>query len=158
VGIGKTLAQLGRALAGRFAWLRLKRKYRIDRGIYVLLMCEEDGELNRQALRHIGDLVAYRKAAGVVVLTDRAQVAQAAKACLPGVIDVVQCRTATVEALLSFCELYRFGEQLLVVSLTRPYGNKAWLAVGKNGVTVEDIVCLGIFCIRTWSGSSEDHG
>ena len=59
------------AMAGRSMWLKLKREYDIDNGVYVLLMPEDDRELNEQALLHIDDLVAYRKAWGVVILTDK---------------------------------------------------------------------------------------
>lgn len=141
------------AMAGRRIWLKIKRKYDIDNGVYALLMPEDDRELNEQALRHIDDLVRHRRASGVLVLTDDEWVKEHAKSYSDSIVDVVACPAATADRLLSFYEFYRFSERLLIVSLSRPYGNKAWLSIGKNGVTVEDVVCLGIFCIRSWTGT-----
>lgn len=140
------------ALAGRRIWLKLKRKYNVDRGLYVLLMPEEDPELNEQALRHIDDLVKHRNACGVIILTDNAWVKNNAGTYSDNIIDIIPCPPEMTDRMLSFCEFYRFSERLMVVSLTRPYGNKAWRAIGLQGITVEDIVCLGIFYIRSWSG------
>ncbi len=140
------------ALTGRRIWLKIKKKYDVDRGLYVLLMPEDDPELNEQALRHIDDLVKHRKARGVIILTDNVRVKQRARIYSNNIIDIISCSPEMTDRLLTFYEFYRFSERLLVVSLTRPYGNKAWRSVGLQGITVEDIVCLGIFCIRSWSG------
>jgi hypothetical protein len=144
--------RLRSALAGRRVWLKIKKKYDVDNGVYVLLMPEKDKELNEQALRHIDDLVKHRSARGVIILTDNEWVKQYAAACSSNIIDIIACPPEMANKLLSFYELYRFSERLQVVSLDKPYGNRAWRAVGAQGVTVEDIVCLGIFYIRSWPG------
>jgi hypothetical protein len=139
------------ALSGRGMWLRLKKKYGIDDGLYVLLMPEADRELNDRALRHIDDLIAHRRADGVVILTSDAWVKENAKTYFGKISAVIDCSPKAADMLISFYEFYPFSERLLIVSLTKPYGSKAWRTVGVHGVTKEDMVCLGVFRMRGWT-------
>jgi hypothetical protein len=150
--------RLGAALSGRRIWLKLKRKYNVDNDLYVLLMPEDDRELNEQALLHIDDLIAYRRARGVVILTDREWVMENAAAFSAGILAVNAVSEKEIDAVISFFELYAFTERLLIVSLTRPYGSKLLSTVGIHGVTKEDLVCLCIFLIRDWPGAEGDDG
>lgn len=150
--------RLGAALAGRGIWLRLKRAYDVDDGVYVLLMPEDDRELNEQALRHMDDLVAYRKARGVVILTDERWILDGAASYSDNVLAVERMGAKEMDDLLSFYELYAFTEQLSVVSLTKPHGRKLGNMLGVHGVTKEDLVCLGIFLIRNWTSAKGEDG
>ncbi len=121
-------------------------------------MIEDDAELNELALRHIDDLVTDRKAAGVVVLTDRPEVAEAARRHDAHILGVVELSAGQVEDLLSLAELYNFTVRLLVVSWTRPFGADLRAAVGVHGVTVEDVLCLCMLTIRGWSSEAAVDG
>lgn len=151
-------ARLLRAWRGRALWRRLSRRHGLDAGAYALLMIEDDAELNELALRHVDDLVADRKAAGVVVLTDRPEVAAAARRHDTHILGVVELSAGQVEDLLSLAELYNFTVRLLVVSWTRPFGADLRTAVGVHGVTVEDVLCLCMLTIRGWSSEASVDG
>ena len=144
--------RLKAAFAGRSMWLKLKREYDIDDGVYALLMPEDDQELNEQALKHIEDLVAYRKARGVVILTDKQWIVDSAGDYSDKILAVKRISQAEIDGLLSIYVLYEFTEHLLIVSLTKPYGRKLFNTVGTLGVTKEELVCLCIFVIRDWKG------
>lgn len=144
--------RLGAAISGRKFWLKLQRKYDIDNGVYVLLMSEEDLELNEKALLHINDLIAHRKARGVIILTDNQWVIDNASVYSDKILAVKTMSAREIDYLLSFCELYAFSERFLVVSLTKPYGSKLCNTLGVHGITKEDLVCLCIFLIRDWNG------
>lgn len=152
------IKRLMSALLGRRKWLEIKKKYGVDDGVYVLLMPESDRELNEQALIHIDDLVKYRHALGVVILTDNIWVQENARTYSKNIIDIDELLLKEIDSLISFCELYMFSERLLVVSLTKPYGSNLFRAVGVNGITKEDLVCLSIFLIRSWSCGESGYG
>jgi hypothetical protein len=141
------------AFAGRAFWLKLKKEYDIDNGVYVLLMPEDDPELNELALLHIDDLVNHRKARGIIILTDQQQVMDAEQAHSDSILKLIEMTGSEIDNLLSFFELYAFTERLLIVSLTRPYGSKLYNTLGIQGVTKEDLVCLCIFLIRDWTSA-----
>jgi hypothetical protein len=152
------LSTMSKALRGRSMWLKLKRKYDIDNGLFVLLMPEDDKELNEQALRHIGDLLTYRRATGVVILSDQTWVIENAETYSDKILAVKRVSAKASDNLLSFFELYAFTERLLIVSLTKPYGSKLHNTVGIQGATKEDLVCLSIFLIRNWTSSGVEDG
>lgn len=150
------LKRLLAILSGRRFWSRLQRRYRINEGLYVLAMPEGEGEVNEQALAHLDDLIAHRSARGVLVLTQWDRVAEKARG-LKGVVDVVHCSPEKMDSLFSYYELYMFSERLLIASFDKPYGNKLWKALGVNGISVEDLVCLGVLGIRTWPETARDE-
>lgn len=145
------IKRLCAAWRGRSFWLKLDREYKINSaGLYVLLMPEDDRELNEQALRHIDEMTAFRRAEGVVILTNQPWVLEHAPGCSEKLVAVRQVSEREIDKLLSFYEMYEFTERLLTVSLHRPYGRMVHKAVGVHGITKEDIVCLCIYQIRDW--------
>ena len=140
------------AWRGRALWMRLRKRYAIDNGAYVVAFVEDDHALNEVALAHVEDLIADRRARGVVVVTDQEWVAEQASEEADGVLAVEVLADREVECLLSFYELYQFTPRLFFVSLTRPYGNRLWQMMGVNGLTLDDLVCLSMYRIRGWAG------
>ncbi len=146
------LARLFSALAGRRFWLKLDRSYSINRnGLYVVLMPEDDRELNEQALRHIDDMVRYRRANGVIVLTNQRWILDCAETVSENVKAVCDISAQKINDLLSFFELYEFTERLFTISLTKPFNRQVHRAVGVHDITKEDIVCICIYQIRDWT-------
>ncbi|HTX12011.1 MAG TPA: hypothetical protein VME22_25545 [Solirubrobacteraceae bacterium] len=140
------------AWRGRAVWRRLRKSYDIDNGGYVIACIEDDQALNEVALAHVQDLIADRRARGVVVVTDQAWVAERAGKETDGVLAVEIVGDREIEHLLSFYELYQFTPRLFFVSLTRPTENRLWRMVDVNGLTLDDLVCLSMYRIRGWGG------
>jgi hypothetical protein len=140
------------AWRGRALWMRLRKRYDVDNGAYVVAFVEDEDALNEVALAHVQDLIADRQARGVVVVTDQKRVAEQAGEAADGVLAVELLADREIEFLLSFYELYQFTPRLFFVSLTRPYGNRLWKMVGVNGLTLDDLVCLSMYRIRGWAG------
>jgi hypothetical protein len=149
------LREIYAAYRGTRLWARLERKYKLDQGIYVLLMPDNDPELNAAALGHIDDLVSDRRAQGVVLVGDFAAAELASSASRspdsaadrsPHIVGTESWTSGQIDALLTLCELYGPSDRLLIVSLTRTFGNNLHRLLGRQGVTKEDLVCLG--CLR----------
>jgi hypothetical protein len=130
------------AYRGTRLWARLARKYRVDEGIYVLLMPDDDPELNAAAVEHIDDLVADRRAKGVVLVGNVAP----AEFASPHIVGTESWTGRQIESLVRLCEISGPSDRLLIVSLTKPFGNGLQHLLGRQGVTKEDLVCLG--CLR----------
>jgi hypothetical protein len=145
------------AWRGRALWIRLRKRYDIDNGAYVVAFIEDDQELNEVALAHIDDLIADRGARGVVLVTDQEWVAEHADEEADGVVAIVRLSSRDIELLLSFYELYQFTPRILFVSLTRPYGNRLGQMVEVNGLTLDDLVCLSMYRIRSWGSRVLAH-
>lgn len=143
--------RLMRAWRGRAVWIRLRKRYDIDNGAYAVAFVEDDHALNQVALAHVEDLIADRRARGVVVVTDQAWVAEQASKETDGILGVEVLPELEIECLISFYELYQFTPRLFFVSLTRPSENRLWKMVGVRGLTLDDLVCLSMYRIRGWS-------
>jgi hypothetical protein len=152
-----TASAMVAAVRGRRLWVTLRRRYRIDDGLYVVVMPDSDEELNGLALQHVPDLIADRRGRGVVVVTSDPPTAQRALS-VDGVVGVEEVSAAGLDRLVSLVELYRFSDRLLVVSLTRPWPRKLHAMVGVDGLTLEDVVCLGMLVMRSWSDAAATPG
>jgi nitrate reductase beta subunit len=130
------------ALSGRRYWLKLKRKYKLEKGYYALLMPDADEELNSECLRHIDDMLKYKKGKGVIILTN-----QNIKSDRYNVLNITENE---LNNLLSYYQICNFSESFVIVSLKLPLGNDLEKAISVNGITKEDVVCLSIFCIRSF--------
>jgi hypothetical protein len=152
---------VGRLIAawrGRAVWIRLRKRYDIDDGAYVVAFVEDDHALNEVALARIEDLIADRRARGVVVVTDQEWVAEQTGQQTGGILGVEVLAERDIEYLISFYELYQFTPRLFFVSLTRPSENRLSKMVGVRGLTLEDLVCLSMYRIRGWSGEALTRG
>jgi hypothetical protein len=153
------LRQIYAAYRGGRLWAGLERKYRMDQGVYVLLMPEDDAELNAAALARIEDLVADRRAQGVVVVGDCSS-SQPMLSELggsgdapdrsPGIVGTESWTGRQIDALIAFYELCSITDRLLIVSLTKPFGNGLHRLLGRQGVTKEDLVSLGCLRLRSY--------
>jgi hypothetical protein len=140
------LREIYAAYRGKLLWTGLQRKYKIDEGAYVVLMPEDDAELNAAALGHVEDLIADRRARGVVLVHSGAAPAERP----PGIVGTESWTGRQIDALISYYELHNFSDRLLIVSLTRPFGNGLHHLLGRQGVDKEDLVCLGCLRLRSY--------
>lgn len=148
-----------RALLGRRRWLKVKRKYDVDnKGAYVIMMPDADIELNQAALRHIDDFLSYRKGNSVVVLTTDAWTEQNASGYSKRIAAVERIARKDYIYYNNYYNYYGFSERFIMMSLQGGYGERLALAHGVNGITKEDLVCLGLYLIRNWKSAEELYG
>ncbi len=142
-------SRIAAAWRGRSHWLMLRQKYRVDDGLYVLAFPEDNAELNDLALRHVDDLVRDRGARGVLILTDQASVAEAGRRAAE-YVELVPTRL--LDDLVSFYELAEFSPRFVIIGLGVPADRRVGRLIGKNGITLEDVVCLALLSLRSWAG------
>ena len=103
------LRQTYSAYRGSRLWAGLEQKYKVDRGLYVLLMPEDDAELNTAALGRVQDIIADRRARGVVLVGDRSvslpvasesRDAVSAAERLPGVVGAESWTGGEIDAVI----------------------------------------------------------
>lgn len=122
---------------GRAFWLSLTEKQK-NKTLY-LLFCGEDEILEQIAMDFLRDLSSHRKAERVVILTCQ----ESFSVKTDGVV-VELISEEIKESLLCLYEMYQFTEDLLMISLTRPYGSKHSHLL-KEGFSKEEILKQCIF-------------
>ena len=146
------------AFIGRSQWLKIKKRYDIESGKYVLLMPENDRELNETALKCIDDLLKYRKGKGVLILTKDNWVLENARNFSNNIVDTVEITDRQENCYCYYSSYYDFSERFLIVSFTKPYGNVLFKAENINGITKENLLCLNVFLMRNYTDSEEKNG
>ena len=153
------LARLLKALRGRKRWLNLKRKYSIEKNaIYVIMMPDDDREFNELALRHVDNFLNYRKGHSVVILTTDEWVATNAQQFSKRIAatEFITQRDCCYLIHCYYCDF--FDESFIMLSLQSYYGERLALAENVNGITKEDLSCLGLYVIRNWTRSEAMDG
>jgi len=151
-----------KALRGRRRWLKVKRKYSVDKnGVYVIMMPDADRELNEYALRHIDDFLNYRKGGAVVILTTDEWVESNANRFserIAAIELITQRDYRYFSYYYYYYYYYGFSERFIMMSLQGSYGERLALADHVNGITKEDMACLGLYIIRNWTKNEVSNG
>ena len=146
------LSAMIKALSGRKRWLKVKRRYKVDReGVYVVMMPDADREFNECALRRIDDFLNYRKGNSAVILTTDEWTANNARRFSEHVIAVEWISERDYKHYFDYFYYQGFSERFIMMSLRGWHGERLALAETVNGITKEDMACLGLFIIRNWA-------
>lgn len=136
--------KLKAAEGGRQLWLALIREHGVARGDAVVLAPTQDGECNYYGLLYLDPFLDRIGARGALLLAADRRVAESAglfsrrarAALLPA------CQA---EKLLALYSLYRFSDQLTVLSMSAPYREDIACLMRAKSLTAEDIVATGIY-------------
>jgi hypothetical protein len=146
---------LAKALSGRRRWLQAKHKYGIEKnGVYLVVMPDADQEFNEHALRHLDDFLDYRKGSAAVILTTDEWVADSAHTFSRRISAIERITEREQYHLSQYYYYSHFSEHFVMMSLQGVYGKRLALACGVNGITKEDMACLGLYVIRNYPQST----
>lgn len=127
------------AYKGREDWINLISEFNIGDNDYVVLFPKIDREINDIAVKYVKKLTEK----GKVLLLAHDDV-------LLNLSDVkgLSARFYSredAENLMKFYALYQFTDRLIIVSLEEPEGRTGKNLTGVNGITVEELIAVGIF-------------
>lgn len=143
----RILEQIWEAVKGKCLWSLVKIKGRVDQDTVVIFLLEEDDELNYYALLHLPDYVK-RKLCDKAVIVSRPELFYDIGCNIDLAITHLTMKEKKIEYILKYYCLVKFYDKVVFVSLNRPESNHGNMIVGKHGVTKEDIICLGLYCLR----------
>lgn len=134
---------------GILVWTILKIRYRLNYDKVLLILPEADYELNYYALAHLGDFLKRRHAKEALVLVTNPETLNL---CMNIEMEMsFRCKEISIEKvdwLLSFYCYWRFFDNAVFVLLNKPQDNISDKIIGTNGITKEELVCLGHYCLR----------
>jgi hypothetical protein len=143
------------AFLGRRRWLKVKRKYDVEKnGVYVVMMPDADRELNEAALRNIDGFLDYRKGNKAVILTTDEWVMDNSPGFSNRIEAVERISERDYNYYYSYYYYYYyfgFSEKFILMSLQGIHGKRLALAENVNGITKEELACIGLYVIRNWS-------
>lgn len=127
------------AYRGREDWINLTSEYNIGDRDYVVLFPKIDREINDIAVKYVKKLTEK----GKVLLLSHDNILLN----ISGVNGLAARFYSREEAenLMKFYALYQFTDRLIIVSLDEPEGRAGKNLAGKNGITTEELIAVGIF-------------
>lgn len=128
------------AYIGREHWLWITEKYELTENSLVVLFPDKENEINDiawQCIERISD-----KKDKIIVLTENENISEIKN------VNQVLITRQYAEELMKFYSLYQFTDKLIIVSLDEPEGRHGKGLVGKKGITLEDMVNIGIFGLK----------
>lgn len=126
------------AKQGRTWWLEIKKEYGIDEFWYVVICPEKDGELNRLLLEHLPDFLERKFIYRAFILVEEGKQRKMKLEDRKITIYIRQMGKEKINAILKYYRLIQFEKNIIVASLSEPYGTAG--IIGKEGITLEDYV------------------
>ena len=111
----------------------------------VVLFPSTDEEVNEISLKYTRKLAENKEK--IIVLThDKQIISRAAE--FEENISVVEYSREEAEDLMRFYCLYQFTDKLIIASVTEPEGRKGSGLIGHKGISLEEVIAVGVFGMR----------
>lgn len=136
------LASLGRSL-----WISFIENYKLGDRDFVLLMPSANRDYNYYSLLYINQFIQEKKADKVYILTFDEKVKKSYH-LFSDKTEVVHFSREDARKLMKFYSLYMFTDKLIIASLDEPEGRTGIQLIGKKGITLEEIIAVGVFGLR----------
>lgn len=139
------------ALKGWEEWHRIIKKYELKKPEFtstaVVLLPKDDLENSYFALLYLDRMLRRRDMKSAVVLTVDPLICNAAKLLSSKLRGVEVISEEGVDALLQYYALCFFDPRFIAASLTEPSGRNGKDLEGVNGITIEELVAIGVYGI-----------
>lgn len=151
----KKRALFFQAFKGWRIWHKIVKKYKMKTKKYhstaVVLMPINDLENTYYALLYLDRMLSRRDLKFVVILTANSLVCKVSKLLCKKLRGVEMITEESAESLLQFYALYPFDSRFIAASLTDPHGRNGKELDGICGITVEELVAIGVYNLIPYS-------
>lgn len=142
------------AEAGRELWLSLVEKHSIKDGEYVVLFPGAYDDWAYYGALYLDDFLKFKASGRALALCFDDEVRRCV-ASLSQKSEILEFSREDAERLIAFYSLYMFTDSLIILSPDKPAGRNGTGIVGVKGVTVEEIVAIGIYGIKELKTADE---
>lgn len=140
---------IGTILQGWLFWQKLKMKYGIDYRKIVIVLSDENHELDRQVLVHLGDFVRRKYASSVIILC-KEEYKDEWMNFFENDSAVAVCVLTDKEMTLlySYYCFTKFFDNIVFTYIDTPADNLLGTYLRKTDVNEEDAACLALYHLR----------
>ncbi|NRT73710.1 hypothetical protein [Clostridium beijerinckii] len=139
-----------KASKGRQIWIKILEKYGIGDGDYIILMPSLNNEYNYYTLLHLNEFINKVNAKRIILLTHDSVVKKVAKLFSNKIYDILYFSREDAECVMKFYCLYKFTDSLIIASLDEPEGRNGKSLIGKNGITLEEVIAIGVYGLKEY--------
>ena len=132
------------AKQGEMVWSSIKKKKNNIQD-YVLLFPKGDDEASKYGMMYLDSFAERNGINGICVCTNSKYVRKNIKKHSACVSQIIVMEDEDVENLIHFYSVFEFEKNFNVVSFTEPYCRYAADMIGKNGITKEHLIAIGVY-------------
>ena len=132
--------------AGRDVYNDILKKIDV-KNTSLIIFPESDLTLNYYGLLYLDEYLLRKLKNGAFILTYDVTVAKAAKVFSNNIKDCEIREKKDIFSLISLYQMINFEMDVVIISLERPSGRKASNLIGARGLSVEQLVAIGIYFI-----------
>ncbi len=132
---------------GRKLFLSIYKKNKGSGKTAYIIFPEDDAELNYYGLLYLNDLSDFSSFDSFVIITSCNIVAKSALYFCNKIRNIYEISKENSDQIISYFSLYNFYNHTYLISLDIPDARRGSNILGKNGITKELIVGVGIYRI-----------
>lgn len=132
------------ARKGREHWINISETYNVGDKGYVVLLPDCNKEINEISIEAINKLAENSNR--IIVLTHDDMILGYKE--FKHNVTVAEFDRNKAEELMKFYTLYQFTNKLIIVSLREPEGRYGEGLIGKKGITLKELIYIGIFGLK----------
>lgn len=139
------ICNLKKAFMGRQLWIKLVKRYNIISDDYIVLMPSLNRDYNYYSLLYMNQFLQNKKYNKVIILTFDNRVIKSYKLFSDKITLALNVSQKNLDLILKYYCLYKFTDKLIIISLDKPKGRNDYNLVGKNGITTEELISIGVY-------------
>ena len=136
------------AFLGRKYFLEISKCIKCKKTAFIVFP-EHNKELNFYGLSYLDDFATESSYDSFVIVTSDSIVAKSASSFSQKIETVSIVSDAEIDELVSYYELYNFCDDFFCISLEKPEGRRGYNIIGRNGLSKEQFVKIGIYKMFT---------
>ena len=145
----REFAVIKKYLKGWLYWEKLIIRYRINYRKVVIVLSDENMELDRQVIKHLGDFVKRKHAADALIFCHedkKAELQNSIKQDMP--VNIISMKDEKMSLLFSFYCFAKFFDNIIFTYTDTPRDNYLGRYLRETDITPEDAACLALYHLR----------
>lgn len=131
------------AYQGYFVWRKIIRVNHLGIHDYVLAM-DDNAACNYAALKYIDIFKEEREINNLILVTANTDMLPSPSEYSSKIANVQIISKEEWEKFVDFYTIFTTEERIRIISLDKPFGRNAESVIGLKGLTLEEIVCIGM--------------
>ncbi len=129
---------------GERVWNKVRKKL-FKKNDFILLFPNDKEEILRYGMKYMDAFAIRNSIEGICVCTDSVYVKKNIDRYASSLHQVIELNKEDVDALITYYSYFPFEKNFEIVSFSKPFCRDASNMIGKNGITEEELIAIGVY-------------
>ena len=141
--------KLIKSFKGWLYWHRLVKSHNLENSKVILFPSDNKDEIYFSLL-YLNQFIEKSGSKSALILSINDIDKSIIELFTDKIIDVIKISDYQLENIIQLYSLFEFDSRFIVASLTLPQGRNVKNLIGKNNITIEDIIAIGIYHLEDY--------